>query len=69
MSLITGDAHSAQIVALRDTELLRVGPEAFDALPGPVWSLAVAATLWVMLAVVRVGRRAGRPAAGRPVAA
>jgi membrane protease YdiL (CAAX protease family) len=44
-------------------------PEAFDALPGPVWSLAVAATLWVMLAVVRVGRRAGRPAAGRPVAA
>jgi NTE family protein len=32
MSLISGDAHSAQLVALRDTELLRVSPEAFNAL-------------------------------------
>ncbi|HVU21078.1 MAG TPA: patatin-like phospholipase family protein [Rhizomicrobium sp.] len=33
MSLISGDhGHSAQIVALRDTELLRVSPEGFDTL-------------------------------------
>src|SRR6185437_17098028 len=33
MSLITrSHEHSAQIVALRDTELLRIGPEAFDQL-------------------------------------
>ena len=32
MSLISGEPHSAQLVALRDTELLRVKPEAFDAL-------------------------------------
>jgi NTE family protein len=32
MSLISGEAHSAQLVALRDTELLRVSPTAFDAL-------------------------------------
>ena len=32
MSLISGDAHSAQLVALRDTELLRVSPQAFNAL-------------------------------------
>ncbi len=32
MSLISGEPHSAQIVALRDTELLRVKPEAFDTL-------------------------------------
>ncbi len=32
MSLISGEAHSAQLVALRDTELLRVSPEAFDGL-------------------------------------
>lgn len=32
MSLISGDPHSAQLIALRDTELLRVSAEAFDAL-------------------------------------
>jgi len=32
MSLITGEAHSAALVALRDTELLRLAPKAFDAL-------------------------------------
>ena len=32
MSLISGEAHSAQLVALRDTELLRVSPESFDSL-------------------------------------
>ncbi len=32
MSLISGEAHSAQLVALRDSELLRVSPEAFDSL-------------------------------------
>ncbi len=30
MSLISGDAHSAQLVALRDTELLRISREGFD---------------------------------------
>ncbi len=32
MSLISGEAHSAQLVALRDSELLRLHPRAFDAL-------------------------------------
>ena len=32
MSLLTGESHSATLVALRDTELLRVGPKAFDML-------------------------------------
>src|SRR5258708_19379071 len=32
MSLLTGEPHSATWVALRDTELLRVGPAAFDML-------------------------------------
>jgi NTE family protein len=32
MSLLTGEPHSASIVALRDTELLRIGPKAFDLL-------------------------------------
>ncbi len=32
MSLISGEPHSAQLVALRDTELLRVSPHAFDSL-------------------------------------
>jgi NTE family protein len=32
MSLISGDPHSAQIVALRDTELLRIGRKAFNLL-------------------------------------
>ncbi len=32
MSLVSGEPHSAQVVALRDTELLRVSAEAFDAL-------------------------------------
>lgn len=32
MSLLTGESHSASVVALRDTELLRLGPEAFDML-------------------------------------
>jgi NTE family protein len=32
MSLISGDAHSAQLVALRDTELLRIGRDGFEAL-------------------------------------
>jgi NTE family protein len=32
MSLLTGESHSATLVALRDTELLRLGPEAFDTL-------------------------------------
>jgi NTE family protein len=35
ISLITGGHdHSAQLVALRDTELLRIGPEGFEALIG-----------------------------------
>jgi NTE family protein len=32
MSLLTGESHSAVLVALRDTELLRIGPKAFDLL-------------------------------------
>ena len=32
MSLISGEPHSAQLVALRDTELLRVSPDAFNTL-------------------------------------
>ena len=32
MSLLTGESHSASVLALRDTELLRLGPEAFDTL-------------------------------------
>ncbi|HTO40873.1 MAG TPA: patatin-like phospholipase family protein [Rhizomicrobium sp.] len=32
MSLISGESHSAQLVALRDTELLRVSPHSFDGL-------------------------------------
>jgi NTE family protein len=32
MSLLTGESHSAALVALRDTELLRLGPRAFDML-------------------------------------
>jgi NTE family protein len=32
MSLISGEAHSAQLVALRDSELLRVSPEAINGL-------------------------------------
>src|SRR5215510_7882030 len=32
MSLLTGESHSATLVALRDTELLRLGPQAFDML-------------------------------------
>lgn len=32
MSLISGEPHTAQLVALRDTELLRVSPHAFDSL-------------------------------------
>ena len=32
MSLLTGESHSAALVALRDTELLRLGPKAFDML-------------------------------------
>src|ERR1043166_9194019 len=32
MSLISDEPHSAQLVALRDTELLRVSPQAFDSL-------------------------------------
>src|SRR5277367_367851 len=32
MSLISGEAHSAQLVALRDTELLRISRDGFDSL-------------------------------------
>ena len=32
MSLLTGESHSATLIALRDTELLRIGPKAFDIL-------------------------------------
>ena len=32
MSLISGEPHSAQLVALRDSELLRVSPHAFNTL-------------------------------------
>ena len=32
MSLLTGESHSATLIALRDTELLRLGPKAFDLL-------------------------------------
>jgi len=32
MSLLTGESHSATLVALRDTELLRLGPKAFEML-------------------------------------
>ena len=32
MSLISGEEHSAQLVALRDTELLRISPKGFDSL-------------------------------------
>ena len=32
MSLLSGEAHSAQLMALRDSELLRITPEGFEAL-------------------------------------
>jgi NTE family protein len=32
MSLLSGEAHSAQLLALRDSELLRITPEGFEAL-------------------------------------
>jgi NTE family protein len=32
VSLLTGDEHSAQLVALRDSELLRISPQAFEAM-------------------------------------
>lgn len=32
MSLLLGDSHSAQLVALRDSELLRISPRGFEAL-------------------------------------
>src|SRR5262245_41717467 len=32
MSLLTGEPHSATLIALRDTELLRIGPKSFDML-------------------------------------
>ena len=32
MSVLTGEGHSAILIAVRDSELLRLGPEAFDAL-------------------------------------
>src|SRR5213595_362375 len=32
MSLISGEAHSAQLVALRDSELLRISRDGFQAL-------------------------------------
>lgn len=32
MSLLTGEPHSAALLALRDTELLRLGPQAFETL-------------------------------------
>lgn len=32
MSLISGEPHSAQLVALRDTELLRISPQGFESL-------------------------------------
>ena len=32
MSLLSGDAHSAQLMALRDSELLRISPEGFESL-------------------------------------
>jgi NTE family protein len=32
MSVLTGESHSAVLVALRDTELLRLGPKAFEML-------------------------------------
>ncbi|HEX2591447.1 MAG TPA: patatin-like phospholipase family protein [Rhizomicrobium sp.] len=34
MSLISGEAHTVQLVALRDTELLRVSPQTFETLIG-----------------------------------
>lgn len=34
MSLISGEAHSVELVALRDSELLRVSPQAFENLIG-----------------------------------
>jgi NTE family protein len=32
MSLLTGESHASTIVAMRDTELMRLGPKAFDML-------------------------------------
>jgi NTE family protein len=32
MSMLTGEAHSAQLVALRDSELLRISPQGFEVL-------------------------------------
>src|SRR5205085_8246967 len=32
MSVLTGEGHSATLVAARDSELLRLGPAAFDSL-------------------------------------
>ena len=32
MSLLSGDGHSAQLMALRDSELLRISPEGFESL-------------------------------------
>ena len=59
MSLITGDPHSAQIVALRDTELLRVSADAFDAL--------IARHPRVMLNLMRVLVRRLQETTQRPV--
>jgi NTE family protein len=59
MSLISGDAHSAQLVALRDTELLRVSPEAFNAL--------IARHPRVMLNLMRVLVRRLHETTQRPV--
>ena len=46
MSLISGEPHSAQLVALRDTELLRISPDAF--------SILIARHPRVMLNLMRV---------------
>ena len=59
MSLVTGDPHSAQIVALRDTELLRVSADAFDTL--------IARHPRVMLNLMRVLVRRLQETTKRPV--
>jgi NTE family protein len=61
MSLISGDPHSAQLIALRDTELLRISPQGFSALiarhPRVMFNLA-------RLMARRLKETTRRPAAG-----
>src|SRR5215469_4605762 len=59
MSLISGEAHSAQLVALRDTELLRISRQGFESL--------IARHPRVMLNLMRILVRRLQETTRRPV--